>query len=233
MEKKEVIIFIHGFKTKDINDFDEFVNKYKSKLTNKELVNFDFYDSNKKETINKRNFDLKITEVFEKYKERKVKVIAYSFGSIVAMKNSLKYENIDDIYLVVPALYIHYMDWISSIKKNKSKLKKLKKKLGKERFDSFMKNNSVSKNYSLISRTVHKYIKANRKHLKKLKNKNIYVSYSEKDTISNNDKVIPFIKKELEKNNKVIFNKVEETHFSILKSEKNNKHIEDFINDKV
>jgi len=232
MKEKEVIIFIHGFKTKDVNDFDNFVKQNKDIYKDKEFVIFDFYESNNKKTINSKSFETKINDVFKKYSDREVKVIAYSFGSVIAIKKAIDFPNIKNIYLNVPAFHIYYLKWISSIKHHQKKNKKLKKKIGKERYKSLSKKIGANENFSIIAREISKYIIKNRKYIKKINNRNIMISYSGIDEISNNDKTIPFLKKNLKKgNNNVVLNKIDETHFKIIENETNCKYIDNFIND--
>ena len=231
--KKEVIIFIHGFKQKDINDFDVFVKKYESNFKDKEFVIFDYYSSTDLDTINEESFDKRVIEVLDKYKDRKVKIISYSFGTAISMKNLSSYDNIKDIYLIAPSFYVYTTRWIKSIYKFKKKNKKLEKKLGKERYESLKKQIGGDIKFREISKTISKYIKNNRKYFKETEGKNIIVTYSKNDEVAKNKKMIKYINKNMSKNNNITFNKVDEDHFKILNNENNIKHIENFINDKV
>lgn len=222
--KKEVIILIHGFKKQSKNDFEDFLELHNNKLNDYELVKLDYYDGNNLDTINHKHFDNVLIEQLEKYKDRKVKIISYSFGCILALNNISNYPNVNNILLIMPTLFINKWTWVKMFKEVKKKEKAIKERLGTERYERIA-GKLVDKYFVEIAKTMDKYLSKNRNNISKVKDRNIKAIYTTNDEVSVVKKTIPFFKKNVVTNNNVELVEIQDSHFGYLEKEKTNNLI--------
>lgn len=229
MKKEKILIFIHGFKKKGKNDFDIFLKNNIDELSEYKIIKVNYYDGNDKSTINPEYFDNVINKIFKKYEKSDVKVIAYSFGCLLALKNARRYNNIKNIYLSMPTLFIDYKEWVNYFKLMRKKEKILKKKLGKERY-KIIKSKMFDKYPVRIGKSINKYISNNRKNISEISGRNISIIYSKDDEISVPEKTIPFLIEKLS-NNDLSIKKIKGKHFATFdkKNSDSTKHLIDFI----
>ena len=228
---KTVLIFIHGFKKQRKNDFESFLKTNNEYLKDDyEIVVADYYDGNDLSTIDKDKYNQNINSLFDKYRDRNIKVISYSFGCGLAMLNSIEYSNIKDIFLIMPILYTSYIQWFSIFSDMKRKEKQLKKKFGKERFLR-LKSKFIDKYVIKVGRSMNKYLDKNRKKILKIKNKNITVIYSNLDEVSIPKKTMKKFNGIVSKENNLNMIETNDSHFGAIENHKNDniKHLLNFI----
>lgn len=213
-KKDKVLIFVHGFKKQGKNDFDFFLDSNPELNKNFIIEKIEYYDGNNKDTLSIKKFDKEVLKIFEKYKDKEVKIIAYSFGCVLSLINSINYKNIKDMFLIMPTFFISYSNWVKMFKEMKVKEKELREKLGNERFERIMKK-MVDKYVIKTSIVMNKYLKR-RKLIKKVEGKNITSIYSVNDNVSIVNKSIPFFKKNIEFKNNLELISVEDSHFGVL-----------------
>ena len=223
--KTKTVILIHGFKRQKKNDF-AFFQLYAEKIYPEiEFISFDYYINNDKKTLSSKKYKKRIIEVFEAHKDQEdVMVIGYSIGAGSALSLTKNYENITRIVAIYPAIKVVIFDWIKKLYYNWKKTRKIKKKLGKEKYDKikdrFHENKLVEKYPFTIVLSVNWFRFRTRKFLSELKNREIRIYLSEKDEIVNFGKSTKYINKNLnfKKNNiEIIYN--EGNHFTDLEYE--------------
>jgi len=221
-ESRKNIILIHGFKKHQENVFLDFEKYIKDNNLEEEfnIINFTYYDNLDKATIHHKLFKKTIQTILEENKDKEIFVLGYSMGSTAALTLTSEFDNITKIYTLVPVFKIDSMLWIKRIINNLKKAKKLKKKLGKERYLRLkkMKEKGGSEKYPIrLVSQINLFRKANKKDVKGLSQKKIKMIFSTNDEINNLKKTIKYINKKINYNdNDIEINFTKKTHFQLL-----------------
>lgn len=216
---KNKVILLHGFKSPTRNDFDFFIDYSKTKDLDKNFILFNYFENNILETIEKIKFTKKLDIEFEKHKNDEIIVVAYSLGAAAALDMAQKYKNIKKIIFITPSFKISYVKWVGALIDVVKSKRRLKKKLGKERYKNIIEKNKTFRNKHPIKLiwTGYMYIWEQRKKLKYLDGKEITFLISKNDQAVKIKSNLRYIKKHINfKNNQIKFDWVEENHFSIL-----------------
>ncbi len=224
MNEKKHLLLIHGFKKhkedifKDLDILlreDEFINN------NFEIEKLFYYDNLDKDTISHKYFESIIKDKLNELKDKEVYVIGYSLGGVVSLTLTSEYKNIKNIISLAPVYKIpSFLGWPKQVIKNYRVAKKMKKKLGPERYARLknLQKKGVSEKYpTKIVIEINRFRLKIRKLSKRLIDKNILIIFSANDEINDLKKTINYFNKKInyEKNNlSIIFSS--ETHFQLI-----------------
>ncbi len=243
MEDKKHLVLIHGFKKHQENifkDLEIFLNEDELINENFEIETISYYDNLDKETISRKHFELTIIKKFEELKNKDVYVIGYSMGGLVSLTLTHKYENIKNIISLAPVYKLPgFFDWPKRVISNYRVTRKMKKKLGKERYARLksLKKKGISEKYpTRIVIEINRFRLKIRKQTKNLLDKNILIIFSKNDEVNDLKKSIHYFNKKINYNKnqlEIIFS--EETHFQIIqpKAHQNMEKIRSFLNRSV
>lgn len=200
MNKNKTIVYIHGFKRNGIDDFEqmhEYFDKYSSEYN---LINLTYFDNYDKSTFKSKYLKSIINETLEKLSDQEeVILIGYSAGAIVASLISSKLpEKINiKLFAITPPVKIVMAKWIPLLLKQNSKHRKLRKKMGKERYNTLRakrEENKVSEKYPIsIGIYINKLRKMHQSKL--LKEKDATYLLAETDFFVNTPKVSKKLKR--------------------------------------
>ncbi|BDU67782.1 MAG: hypothetical protein TYPL_4350 [Candidatus Tyloplasma litorale] len=218
--KNRTLVLLHGFKKNGVDDFLQLYDFFKT-LDYENIYNEDWFDTYDKSTLNKRHVRKYVDDFCERLNKEnysQIDIIGYSTGSIVAVmiKEKLKCKNVK-IFSIVPPIKIKFSKWIPvAIKSYKAK-RRLKKKLGSERYKRIRE---ISKRERILEKHALKItIFINNLRLayrsKFLKEKNIIFLLAENDEFIKTQS----IKKILSKKNKKFITE-DFSHTNILTKEK-------------
>lgn len=154
---KKAILLLHGFKRNDIDDFEEvqdYIKTVADRIGAEKVYNEIWFENYEKETLNLKHFDKRVKEISTKINNEnydEVVIISFSSGTIVAanVKELLTAKSVK-YYGVTPTIKPHILKWIKTLTRLTKANKKLKKKLGKERYDRLKQvktENQVSEKY--------------------------------------------------------------------------------------
>ncbi len=223
MDKSQInLILIHGLKKHNENVFGEFEKFLQENEAIKKfnIINFYYYDNLDKNTINHKLFKEEINKILKEHSDKETYVLSYSMGSTAALTLTSNFPNITKIYALVPVFKITQGLWIKKIFTNLKKAKKLKKKLGKERYLRLkaLKEKGGSEKYPIrLITQIDLFRKKNKKEVKNLKNKKIKIIFSTNDEINNLKETIKYINQKINYNdNDIEVNFTKKTHFSLL-----------------
>ncbi len=227
---KPILILIHGLKRKNeqtFQAFKEYVKKhYATSFEN--IIDFEYYDNSDKTTINAKDFEHKIYDVLNQYRDDEVYLLGYSMGGVAALTLSQEFSNITKIFTLVPVFKIKVLDWPKKIINNLKKQRVLKKKLGKERYLRLKKlqQQGISEQYPVrVISQINRFRRRNKKHLVKLENRKLGIIFSTNDEINNLRATIAFINDKINYiKNDLFIMFVKETHFELLDA----KHTQTF-----
>ena len=107
--KERVYITLHGYKRPD---WDDFHAMKKNIDMPGEVIIFNYYDSTKKELIDKKIWWDNIKSKMDEYKDHPITIIGYSVGAVAGIAVSSLYENVDEIYAITPAVKTKFLPWI-------------------------------------------------------------------------------------------------------------------------
>lgn len=223
MNKKKdnrVILLIHGFKRGNENDF-EYLEDPLMKF-NLPIINFEYYDNYDKKTLNWKLFFKKVSKQMEELKDNEIIVVGYSIGAIIAIYLENYYPNIIQVISIYPAFKIYLFDWLKRLKDLYFKRKRLKKKIGKERFNKLneaAKKNKIVEKYPVkITRNINIFRSKLRKKIKNININKTTLILSEIDEIVHYKKTYKYINK-FNISDKIIFFNL--SHYSAMKDGQN------------
>lgn len=226
-EKKDnrVILLIHGFKRGNENDF-EYLEESLLQF-NLPVINFEYYDNYDKKTLNWKAFFKKISKQMEELKDNEIIIIGYSIGAIIGIYLENYYPNVNQVISIYPAFKIHFFDWIKRLKDLYFKRRRLKKKIGKDRFKKLneaAKQNKIVEKYPVkITRNINIFRSRLRRKIKNININKTVLILSEVDEVVHYKKTYKYINK-FNIDDKIIFFNL--SHYSALKDGKN---LRDFI----
>ncbi|BDV03322.1 MAG: hypothetical protein HPPSJP_0430 [Candidatus Hepatoplasma scabrum] len=220
IKSNRVILLIHGFKRGNENDF-EYLEESLLQF-NLPVINFEYYDNYDKKTLSWKFFFKKISEQMEILKDKEIIIIGYSIGAIIGIYLENYYSNVIKVISIYPAFKIHFFDWIKKLKDFYFKRRRLKKKIGKERFkklNEIAKKNKVVEKYPVkITRNINIFRSKLRKKIKNINIKKTVLILSEIDEIVHYRKTYKYISN-FNVSDKIIFFNL--SHYSALKDGKN------------
>lgn len=236
MEKEKIVILLHGFKKKDFDDFNHFVNYAKGKTKYKIVPNQYWYDNHDKSSLNWQKMSSSLDKIVDGYKDKEIILIGYSMGGVASFREAAKNDNVISFMALYPAFYINFKGWVKVLLNNIKKWKEMRKRLGKERYKRMkqLKSKGVSEKYPItLAWNINLFRKKQIKYISRLKNKKIFLVWSKNDEVTQDDRVFKMLDKKLNKklNN---FTKLEatESHFNALDENQTKMfdRIIDFIN---
>ncbi len=243
MEDKKHLVLIHGFKKHQENifkDLEIFLNEDVLINENFEIEKIFYYDNLDKETISKKHFESTIIKKFDELKDKDVYVIGYSLGALVSLTLTSKYENIKNIISLAPVYKLPgFFDWPKRVISNYRVTRKMKKKLGKERYARLksLKKTGISEKYpTRIVIEINRFRLKIRNQTKHLIDKNILIIFSKNDEVNDLKKTIKYFNSKFDyKKNQLNIVFSEQTHFQIIqpKAHKNMELIRSFLNQSV
>lgn len=182
-----IILLLHGFKRNDENDFEELEEYFDKKYDL--VMNEVYFENYKKETLNEKHVHNVVSEIAKKInyiKPKRFDILGYSTGSIVAplVKSKISKDIKVTIFSISPPTTILLAKWvpesINSLKMNR----KLKNKMGKERYNRLKKvqeeHKTIEKYPVKIAIFINSFRKKYRKNL--YKETDIYFLLSSIDT---------------------------------------------------
>ncbi len=198
--KSKAILLLHGFKRNGVDDFEqmhEYFSQYKNEY---EIINEVYFDNYDRSTLNDKYLNQEVDSIAERLKDKEqVIIIGYSTGSIVAAMVADRLPKSVDchIWAMVPPIKIVLMKWVPMGYRIWKKEKALKKKLGKERYESLKAKAQENKTMEKYPVTISKYINVLRKKYQKLLLKHENVSYllAEDDTFVHTPRIIKKLKR--------------------------------------
>ncbi len=218
----KAVLLLHGFKRNNKDDFEE-VMPFIETLGFDKIYNEVWFDNYDKKTLDYK-YSLKrveeIVELINNDKHEEVTIIAYSTGSLIGalISEKLTAKNVD-YYSITPPYKIYFWKYISLAFKLLKMDKKLRKRLGKERYTRLKQKQIETKTIeqypiSIIVFISHQIIRRYKKSLKKIENGKFLLS-------STDDKVVVKVTNKVVSKNKT--NKItmkEFNHDNILRGEK-------------
>lgn len=193
--KKKTILLLHGFKRNGIDDFAEMHDYFSNFSEEYNIENFVYFDNYDRSTLNERYLNNKVDELSKKLSnQKKILIIGYSTGSIVAAMIAKKLpKNVDvKIFAMVPPIKIVLMKWIPMGYRIRKKEKALKRKIGKERYNSIKNKAQKNKNMEKYPLVIAKYINVLRKKHQKvlLTQENVTYLLAKDDTFVHTKRII-------------------------------------------
>lgn len=200
MEKNKTILLLHGFKRNGVDDFEQ-MHEYFDKYSNDfNIVNLTYFENYQKDTLNDKHLNKIVNETVDQLKDQdEVIVLGYSAGAIIAsMITSRLPESVKThIFAMTPPIKIVLAKWVPLILKQSSKQRKLKKKLGKERYASIRQkreeNKIAEKHPIAISFYINKVRKKYQKYL--LNDENTHYLFANTDYFVNTHKMVKKVSK--------------------------------------
>ena len=162
-------------------------------------------------------------------------VIGYSMGGVASLTLTHDFPNVKKIIAVVPVLSINRMHFPKKTFSNIKTGYKMKKKLGKVRYDRIksLKSKGIAEKHPIrIIVQTNKFRKIARKDLKRQKNKEILLLFSSRDEINNLKSTIDYLNKNLNySSNDLEIKFTNETHYELLSKNaiRNFKIITEFL----
>ncbi len=218
----KAVLLLHGFKRNNKDDFEE-VMPFIETLGFDKIYNEVWFDNYDKKTLDYK-YSLKrveeIVELINNDKHEEVTIIAYSTGSLIGalISEKLTAKNVD-YYSITPPYKIYFWRYISLAFKLLKMDKKLRKRLGEERYTRLKQKQIETKTIeqypiSIIVFISHQIIRRYKNSLKKIENGKFLLS-------STDDKVVVKVTNKVVSKNKT--NKItvkEFNHDNILRGEK-------------
>lgn len=217
--KKKVYITLHGYKRPGWNDFstlEQAVN------FDGEVVIFDYYDSTKKDLIDRHLWIENVKEELQKWEGYEIIIIGYSVGAVVGMAAATDFDNVTKIFAITPAVKTQFMRWIlKGLIFPYYLLKKLFKRmmLGKEEYIAYKESKSrgASEPFPMKMTLMINAFKINlKKQFANLRNKDIAVFYAANDGIVDVKRSRKYLETHIDSTNKFSLEFVEESHYLIL-----------------
>ncbi len=236
-EKKKSLIFIHGFKKHKENIFQSLEEKLLQNdfFADFKIINLNYYDNLDKKSINNQLFKTIIIDKLEELKDEDVFIVGYSVGGLVSLTLTQKYPNIKKIVALAPVYKIAFFSWPTKIINNYKTSLKIKKKVGKERYQrlKLLQKKGISEKYPIRITTQINYFRLKiRKQTKKLKEKDILIIFSINDNINNLTSSLKWFNKNFNySDNKLQIHFSEETHNELISKKAKSNHflIENFL----
>ena len=239
MSAKKIILAIHGLQIKGDDHFEPFLKYAKDKL-NYEVVTFNHFDHGEYYSSKYNPVMTNIKRKIKHYQDQGYEVIlfGYSAGGVMATAAASNDPLIKSLVLVYPVYKISWYRWMKGLYKQGRERKRLKKKLGKERYNELMdklakqtRASVLSGDYTrLVTNVNRNRIKA-KKYLSELKDKNVSVFFAKREWVagSQNPK---YIKKNLHQwNNKVSFIEVDSDHMDFQLHAFENEYYQEIVNE--
>ncbi len=218
----KAVLLLHGFKRNNKDDFEE-VMPFIETLGFDKIYNEVWFDNYDKKTLDYK-YSLKrveeIVELINNDRHEEVTIIAYSTGSLIGalISEKLTAKSVD-YYSITPPYKIYFWRYISLAFKLLKMDKKLRKRLGEERYTRLKQKQIETKTIeqypiSIIIFISHQIIRRYKNSLKKIENGKFLLS-------STDDKVVVKVTNKVVSKNKT--NKItmkEFNHDNILRGEK-------------
>ena len=221
--ENRVFITLHGYKRPQWDDFHALRNNIDLPG---EVIIFDYYDSTNRKLIDKKLWKKNIEQEFEKYKDKKVTLIGYSVGAVAGLGIAGKFDNIDQIYAITPAVRTKMISWVFKglilpyylVKKLVNRIK-----LGKTEYKKYKneKSRGASEKYPFsMTWEIHVFKMWIKKGFKNLHNKRIKIVYADQDGIIDVKKSNKYIRKNINTvDNDLKIKTLNVSHYDVLEDD--------------
>lgn len=200
MEKTKTILLLHGFKRNGVDDFEKthpYFEQYKNEFN---VINLTYFENYDKSTLNDKYLNKVVNDIVDQLKDQEeVIMMGYSTGGIIgAMIASRLPKNVKThIFAMMPPIKIVFAKWIPMGFRIITKERKIKKRIGKERYTKIKKSRQENRNMEKYPVTISIYINKLRKKYQKLllNQENIHYLLAAEDTYVNTPKIIKKLEK--------------------------------------